>query len=161
MIRPLMVLIFHIQPDDPPIWVLTTHHPSLNAREDPAPLHTANIQPRSLLLEILPRAYSPRDGIPALLRVSFGGVVSHFHDELRGLVHEHHGEELVLWRVAVVLREGLEGEDFGVEGVGLLEGVAGEFQEVDAVEGGWHRWLCRGASIMNRKFDLIILICDW
>jgi hypothetical protein len=52
---------------------VTTHHPPLNAREDPAPLHTANIQPRSPRLEIFPHAYSPVDGVPALLRGGLGG----------------------------------------------------------------------------------------
>jgi hypothetical protein len=50
--------------------------------------------------------------------------------------------------------------------VALLEGVAGEFQVVDAVEGGWHRLLCRGAchyepKILSDHIDLrlVIVIC--
>ena len=51
---------------------------------------------------------------------------------------EHLGEELVVGGVVVVLREGGEGEDLRVEVVGLSDGVAGELEVVDAVEGLGH-----------------------
>ena len=49
------------------------------------------------------------------------GLLSHFHNELGRFVCKHFGEELVVWGVVVVLREGREREDFSIKVVSLSD----------------------------------------
>ena len=144
MVRPLMLLILNIQPHDPPIRVLTPHDPSLNPNKHLTPPHPVRVQPRAPRLQVRARPHTPRDGVPALLRGGLGGRVAHLDEQLGGGVEEHLGEEGVLRGEVVELGLRGEGEDGGVEVVGCGDGVAGEFEVIDAVEGrglagrGWH-----------------------
>ena len=96
---------------------------------DPMP-----IEPVRPLLEILPGTYAVGDGIPALLRCGLVGHVTELEDQFRRDVLTHLGEEFVVGGEVVVLGQGREGEDGGVEVVGLFDGGAGELEVVDAVE---------------------------
>ena len=101
-------------------------------------VHAVLVEPRRPLLKVLARPHTPRDGVPALLRLGLFGHIAHLDDQILRLVHEHLGEQLVVAREMVEMRQRLEGENFGVEVVGFAERKAGEFEVVDALEGAGH-----------------------
>ena len=129
-----MLLILHIQPHNAPIRILARHHPAFNPDKDPTMLDLMPIEPLRPLLEILPGSYAVGDRISALLRCGLVWYVTELEDQLRGVVLAHLGEEFVVGGEVVVLGQGREGEDGGVEVVGLFDGGAGELEVVDAVE---------------------------
>ena len=122
MIRPLMFLLINIQPHNTPVGIFTPHDPPLYAKEYPTMRDTLGIEPLCPLLQIYFRAHAIRDGIPALLCDGLARDVARFDDEVRGSVLAHFGKELVVWGEVVVLGQGGEREDSGVEGVGLDDG---------------------------------------
>jgi hypothetical protein len=53
MIRPLMLLIIHLQPDHLTVRILRSHHAALNTREYPTVLHAMLVKPCRPLLQLL------------------------------------------------------------------------------------------------------------
>src|ERR1700761_7818752 len=92
MIRPLMRLILHIQPDDSSIRVLAPHNPSFDTQKNLAPFHAVGVKPRTPLLKVVPRTYTPCDGIPASLGSSLLWHIANFDYQLGRLVCEHLGK---------------------------------------------------------------------
>lgn len=104
MVGPFVLLVLDVQADMLAIWILACHKPALDAREDLASLDAVGVKPAAPFLQIFTRADAPGDGVPALLGRSLRGLVPYLHDQLCRRVLEHDGEQLVLWRVVVVVR---------------------------------------------------------
>lgn len=140
MIRPLMLLVLHIQPHNPPIGILTAHNPPFDARKDATVAHTVLFEPPAPFLQVAACAHAPGDGIPAALRGGLLWIVARLDDQVRRLVYEHLRKEFVLWGEVVVMRRVGEGENCRVEDECALERGNGEFEVVDAPERRWdHR----------------------
>lgn len=138
IVGPLVLLVVDVEPDDLAIRVSTRHDPTLDAGERPAPAYGVGVEPRAPRPEIRPLAHAPRDGIPAALRPRLLGRVPYLDEEVGGRVREHVREEPVVRREVVVLWQRREGEDARVEFHGFGEGLRGQFEVVDAVEGSRH-----------------------